>query len=121
MQVQAPERTGSKSAASFFPSDQGVGKNSSLNRQTGDLFSCIEYDVIKYMAERVKGDEDMKIARIDVFALRLPMSQSFTISNRAASDASLGASHIYVRITADNGVCGWVEARLSTRWSYETL
>lgn len=96
-------------------------KNSSLNRQSEDLFSCIEYDVIKYMAERTKGDDDMQIARIDVFPLLLPMSQSFMISNGAVGEASQGAPHVYVRITADNGVCGWGEARPSPRWSYETL
>lgn len=77
MQVQAPSGLEASRLPVSFPSDPGVEKNSSLNWQTGDLFSCIEYDVIKYMAERVKGDEDMKIARIDVFPLRLPMSQSF--------------------------------------------
>ncbi|WII38513.1 hypothetical protein [Paenibacillus thiaminolyticus] len=48
----------------------------------------------------------MKIARIDVFPLCLPMSQSFTIPNGAVGEASLGAPHVYVRITADNGVFG---------------
>ncbi|MCY9538549.1 hypothetical protein M5W83_02825 [Paenibacillus thiaminolyticus] len=53
--MQASDRTGSKLAASFFPSDPGVEKISSLNRQTGDLFSCIEYDVIKYGGTSQRG------------------------------------------------------------------
>ncbi|CAH8242879.1 hypothetical protein WJ0W_000088 [Paenibacillus melissococcoides] len=112
--------TGEQPPSNPIPSDPGVEKNSSLNRRIEDLFSCIEYDVIKDMAERIKGD-DMKIARMDVFPPRLPMSQSFTISNGAVGEAGLGAPHVYVRMTVDDGVSGWGEARPSLRWSYETL
>ncbi|WCR24933.1 hypothetical protein L3476_16250 [Paenibacillus thiaminolyticus] len=48
----------------------------------------------------------MKIARIDVFPLRLPMSQSFMIPSGPSGKPALGAPHVYVRITADNGVRG---------------
>ncbi|GIQ66321.1 mandelate racemase [Paenibacillus cisolokensis] len=63
----------------------------------------------------------MRITDVELFPLKLPMKQHFTISNGRVGDASGGAPHVYVRITADNGAFGWGEARPSHRWSYETL
>ena len=63
----------------------------------------------------------MKIVDVDVFPLTLPMSQSFATSNGSVGDSSQGAPHVYVRVTADTGTCGWGEARPSHRWSYETI
>lgn len=62
----------------------------------------------------------IRISAIDVFPLRLPMKQSFRISQGTVGAVSAGAPHVYVRITGDNGVEGWGEARPSPRWSYET-
>lgn len=62
----------------------------------------------------------IRISAIDVFPLRLPMKQSFRISQGTVGAVSAGAPHVYVRITGDNGVQGWGEARPSPRWSYET-
>lgn len=62
----------------------------------------------------------IRISAIDVFPLRLPMKQSFRISQGTVGAASVGAPHVYVRITGDNGIHGWGEARPSPRWSYET-
>lgn len=63
----------------------------------------------------------MKIANVEVFPLMLPMKQKFSISGGAVGDPALGAPHVYVKITADNGFIGWGEARPSHRWSYETI
>lgn len=62
----------------------------------------------------------IRIARLDVFPLRFPMKRSFRISGGLVGAPQEGAPHIYVRITGDNGLSGWGEARPSPRWSYET-
>lgn len=51
----------------------------------------------------------------------LPMKENFTISSGSVGDTNQGAPHVYVKVTTDNGVEGWGEARPSHRWSYETL
>ncbi|MFS8578567.1 MAG: mandelate racemase [Novibacillus thermophilus] len=63
----------------------------------------------------------MKIQRIDVFPLIFPMKRNFSISGGSVGSKESGATHVYVKITADNGTVGWGEARPSRRWSYETL
>jgi muconate cycloisomerase len=62
----------------------------------------------------------MKIARIDVYPLRLPMREAFHIARGSVGDPESGAPHVYVQVTADDGRIGWGEARPSHRWSYET-
>ena len=62
----------------------------------------------------------MKIERVTVFPLRLPIRDAFYIAGKVAADPSQGAPHIYVRLIADDGSEGWGEARPSPRWSYET-
>jgi o-succinylbenzoate synthase len=63
----------------------------------------------------------MKISKIEVFPLTLPMKQNFFISGGKVGDLGQGAPHVYVKITDDEGAEGWGEARPSHRWSYETL
>lgn len=63
----------------------------------------------------------MKISRIDVFPLRLPMKQNFLISGGSVGGVDQGAPHVYVRVVDDEGWEGWGEARPSHRWSDETL
>lgn len=63
----------------------------------------------------------MKISRIDVFPLRLPMKRNFLISGGSVGRADQGAPHVYVRVVDDQGGEGWGEARPSHRWSAETL
>jgi L-Ala-D/L-Glu epimerase len=63
----------------------------------------------------------MKIADILVFPLILPMKKDFAISSGTVGAKNQGATHVYVKVTADNGAVGWGEARPSHRWSYETL
>ncbi|MFC4557980.1 mandelate racemase/muconate lactonizing enzyme family protein [Virgibacillus kekensis] len=62
----------------------------------------------------------MLIRNIDVFPLNLPMLQNFSISGGQVGSKNIGAPHVYVRITTDDGTMGWGEARPSHRWSYET-
>ncbi|WP_257348959.1 mandelate racemase/muconate lactonizing enzyme family protein [Pseudalkalibacillus decolorationis] len=63
----------------------------------------------------------MKIVKIDVFPLNLPMKQNFTISGGSVGDRQKGAPHVYIKITAEDGTEGWGESRPSNRWSYETI
>jgi muconate cycloisomerase len=62
----------------------------------------------------------MKISNVEAFPLNLPMKQNFLISGGAVGSIQQGAPHVYVKITDEDGVCGWGEARPSHRWSYET-
>ncbi len=63
----------------------------------------------------------MKIASIDVIPLNLPFQSEFKISRGSVGGPKAGAPHVYIKITSDDGVIGWGEARPSPRWSYETL
>ncbi len=49
------------------------------------------------------------------------MKRSFSISGGQVGEKEVGAPHIYLRVTDEEGVEGWGEARPSPRWSYETL
>jgi L-Ala-D/L-Glu epimerase len=60
------------------------------------------------------------IRSIDVIPLHLPVAQTLTLSRGVATDPSAGAPHILVKITDEDGITGWGEARPSHRWSYET-
>jgi L-Ala-D/L-Glu epimerase len=60
------------------------------------------------------------IRSIEVIPLHLPVAQTLTLSRGAAAEPSAGAPHILVKITDDEGIAGWGEARPSPRWSYET-
>lgn len=61
------------------------------------------------------------IERIDVYPLRLPLKEGFSIARGAVASPEVGAPHVYVRVVSSEGVEGWGEARPSHRWSYETL
>jgi L-alanine-DL-glutamate epimerase-like enolase superfamily enzyme len=63
----------------------------------------------------------LKISWIDVYPLRLPMKQNFSISGGSVGRVEEGAPHVYVRVVDDQGWEGWGEARPSHRWSDETL
>lgn len=62
----------------------------------------------------------MRIEKIEVFPLNLPFLTEFKISRGSVGGPKAGAPHVYVRITTDDGLTGWGEARPSPRWSYET-
>src|SRR5437016_2997034 len=63
----------------------------------------------------------MPIVSAEIFPVRLPMRESFTISRGSVGSPDEGAPHVYLRLDSDNGISGWGEARPSHRWSYETL
>lgn len=67
-----------------------------------------------------KGGSELGIAQLDVFALTLPMKQSFAIAGGVVGSEVEGAPHVYVKVTDEDGDYGWGEARPSPRWSYET-
>jgi len=60
------------------------------------------------------------IATIEVIPLRLPVIKELKISRGSIGSPQTGAPHILVKVTDENGVIGWGEARPSPRWSYET-
>jgi muconate cycloisomerase len=62
----------------------------------------------------------MKVSKVDVFPTRLPFKSDFKIARGSVGNPDVGAPHVFVQITADDGVVGWGEARPSHRWSYET-
>jgi len=62
----------------------------------------------------------MRIARIEVFPIKLPFVTEFKISRGSVGGPKAGAPHVYIRVVSDDGVFGWGEARPSPRWSYET-
>lgn len=62
----------------------------------------------------------MKISKIDVYPTRLPFKSDFKIARGSVGNPDVGAPHIFVQITGDDGTVGWGEARPSHRWSYET-
>jgi L-Ala-D/L-Glu epimerase len=64
--------------------------------------------------------EEQMIRSIEVIPLHLPVAQTLTLSRGVATDPSAGAPHILVKITDNDGIVGWGEARPSHRWSYET-
>ncbi|WP_231633188.1 mandelate racemase/muconate lactonizing enzyme family protein [Numidum massiliense] len=63
----------------------------------------------------------MKIQHVEAFPVLLPMKRNFSTSRGSVGSKQTGASHVYVKITSDDGTVGWGEARPSHRWSYETL
>jgi muconate cycloisomerase len=62
-----------------------------------------------------------RIERIEVYPLRLPLKEAFSIARGTVALPETGAPHVYVRVTSSDGIEGWGEARPSHRWSYETL
>ncbi len=60
-----------------------------------------------------------KIARIDLFPLRYPMTGYFKFFT--GPHGSEGRAAVIVKITADDGTVGWGESLPIAKWSYETL
>lgn len=61
----------------------------------------------------------IKIARIDLFPLRYPMTGYFKFFT--GPHGSAGRAAVIVKITADDGTTGWGQAVPIAKWSYETL
>ena len=63
----------------------------------------------------------MKIERIDVLPVRLPMKAVLTLPRGPSRTLAEGKRIALVRITDRDGHVGWGEAGPSRRWSAETL
>lgn len=62
----------------------------------------------------------MKIHRIEVFPVRLPLKAVATLSRGVSRTLEEGKRVVLVKMTADDGTVGWGEAGPSRRWSAET-
>ena len=62
----------------------------------------------------------MKIERIEVLPVRLPLKQVLTLSRGVSRSIEEGKQVVLVKMTADDGTVGWGEAGPSRRWSAET-
>ena len=63
----------------------------------------------------------MKIARIDLLPLRLPLRRVLTLPRGASRTVDEGKRLLLARLETDDGRVGWGEASPSRRWSAETL
>jgi muconate cycloisomerase len=63
----------------------------------------------------------MKIERIEVIAVRLPLKAVLTLPKGASRTLEEGKRVALVKVTADDGTVGWGESGPSRRWSAETL
>lgn len=62
----------------------------------------------------------MKIDRIELFPVALPLEMVLTLPRGASRTPAEGKQIILVKMTADDGTVGWGEAGPSRRWSAET-
>ncbi|MFM9979453.1 MAG: hypothetical protein ACKVP9_00965, partial [Burkholderiales bacterium] len=62
----------------------------------------------------------MKIERIEVLPVRLPLKALSRLSRGVPRTMEEGKRVILVKMTADDGTVGWGEAGPSRRWSAET-
>jgi L-alanine-DL-glutamate epimerase-like enolase superfamily enzyme len=60
-----------------------------------------------------------KIARIDLFPLRYPMTGYFKFFR--GPHGSAGRAAVIIKITSENGKVGWGQSLPISKWSYETL
>ena len=63
----------------------------------------------------------MRLARVDVVPLRLPLARVLTLPRGASRSLEEGKRLLLVRAETDDGRVGWGEASPSRRWSAETL
>lgn len=63
----------------------------------------------------------MRIARVEVLPLRLPLRRVLTLPRGASRSLEEGKRLLLVRVETDDGRVGWGEASPSRRWSAETL
>ena len=62
----------------------------------------------------------MRIERIEVLPVRLPLKAVATLSRGVSRTLEEGKRLVLVKMTADDGTVGWGEAGPSRRWSAET-
>lgn len=61
------------------------------------------------------------IQSIEVFPIRLPITQTFRFSSGSAGKAGDTASFVLVKLTDSEGEVGWGEGRPMPQWAYETV
>jgi L-alanine-DL-glutamate epimerase-like enolase superfamily enzyme len=61
------------------------------------------------------------IQRVEVFPVRLPITQTFRFSSGSAGKAGSTAPFVLVKLTDNMGEVGWGEGRPMPQWSYETV
>jgi muconate cycloisomerase len=61
------------------------------------------------------------IQSIDVFPIRLPITQTFRFSSGSAGKAGETAPFVLIKLTDSAGEIGWGEGRPMPQWSYETV
>ncbi|OQO89349.1 mandelate racemase [Saccharomonospora piscinae] len=62
---------------------------------------------------------ELRIERIETFAVALPTLRSFGVSGGAVATVGQPSIRVLVKVSAD-GVCGWGEATPIPAWTYET-
>ncbi|MEU3271927.1 enolase C-terminal domain-like protein [Saccharomonospora sp. NPDC006951] len=62
---------------------------------------------------------ELRVERIETFAVALPTLRSFGVSGGAVAVAGTPSIRVLVKVSAD-GVCGWGEATPIPAWTYET-
>ncbi len=60
------------------------------------------------------------IQNIEVFPLRLPITNTFRFASGSAGNAGATAPFVLVKVTDSEGEIGWGEGRPMPQWSYET-
>jgi muconate cycloisomerase len=68
-----------------------------------------------------EGAQEVKIATVDLVAVRLPLRRVLTLPRGASRTLDEGKRVVIVRAETDDGRVGWGEASPSRRWSAETL
>ena len=63
----------------------------------------------------------MRIARVELIPLRLPLRRVLTLPRGASRSLEEGKRLLLVRVQTEDGRVGWGEASPSRRWSAETL
>jgi L-alanine-DL-glutamate epimerase-like enolase superfamily enzyme len=63
----------------------------------------------------------LKIERIELFPVRLPIGSVLTLPRGASRTIDEGKQIILVKMTGDDGTIGWGECGPSRRWSAETI
>ena len=63
----------------------------------------------------------MKIDRIDILPVRLPLKAVVTLSRGVSRTIEEGKQLVLVKLTGEDGTVGWGEAGPSRRWSAETV
>lgn len=62
----------------------------------------------------------VKITSVDVFLLEFPVKAVFVLAGGVAATPGSRTPRVLVKVSIDDGVSGWGEAKPTPRWTYET-